>query len=216
MSDIGTIFAAVFVHNAMEEQKQQIVKTALENFKRYGIKSVSIDDICRQMSMSKKTFYQYYESKDELVEAVLDLMNSSAHDSAEAFMQGKTALECVRMLVDLYQKAPDVHKEPPLNYDLQKYYPQLYKEHVNRILAGTKEILTRHLQQGKDEGVYREDLDVEICAVMYALVQQAFIRNEDGIYSVSPKRLIRFTMESFLRSIVSEEGKKLLNDKYKI
>ena len=196
--------------------EEQIIKTALEQFKRYGIKSVSIDDICRQLSMSKKTFYQYFPGKEELVAAVLDYMNHYSLHVAESFMQGKSALECVRMLVDMHEKVSDVHKEPPFNYDLQKYYPQLYKKHVEHIHAGTKQILMRHLQQGKDEGVYREDLDVEMCAVMYALIQQAFVRNQDEIHSVSPKRLIRFMMESFLRSIISEEGKKQLNDKYKI
>lgn len=200
----------------MEEQKELIVKTALEQFKKYGIKSVSIDDICRQMSMSKKTFYQYFPGKEELVAIVLQYMNKCVEGMAQKMMEGKSTIECVRMLVDMHQKASDVHKEPPFHYDLEKYYPQLYREHVRNIHLGTKQILMQHLQQGKDEGIYREDLDVEMCAVMYSIIQQAYVRNEDEIHTVSPKRLMRFMMESFLRSIVSEEGKKQLKERYNI
>ena len=200
----------------MEEQKEQIVKTALEQFKKYGIKSVSIDDICRQMSMSKKTFYQYFPGKEELVATVLQYMNECVEGMAQKMMEGKSTIECVRMLVDMHQNASDVHKEPPFHYDLEKYYPKLYREHVRNIHLGTKQILMQHLQQGKDEGIYREDLDVEMCAVMYSIIQQAYVRNEDEIHTVSPKRLMRFMMESFLRSIVSDEGKKQLKERYNI
>ena len=55
----------------MENQKQQIIKTAGEMFFRLGIRSVSIDDICRELGMSKKTFYVYFAGKDELVAQLL-------------------------------------------------------------------------------------------------------------------------------------------------
>ena len=120
-------------------------------------------------------------------------------------MRGKTALECVKMMLDMHHNISDVHKEPAFGYDLRKYYPRLYKEHIREVQEDTKELLMRHLQQGKDEGVYREDLDVEMCAVMYSIIQQAFVRNADEIRTVSPKRLVRFTMESFFRSIISDK-----------
>ena len=55
----------------IEQQKQLIIKTAGEMFFRLGIRSVSIDDICHELGMSKKTFYEYFESKDELVAQML-------------------------------------------------------------------------------------------------------------------------------------------------
>ena len=190
----------------MTEQKQQIINLALEQFKRYGIRVVSIDDLSRLMGMSKKTFYLYFSGKDELVSAVLEQMIANVRTSAEKFMQGKSALDCIQLIMQMHSKVDDVHKEPNFGHDLRKYYPKLYKEHVSHVHQATKEILMRHLQQGIDEGIYRSDLDVETCAVMYSLIQQAFVRNEDEIKSISPKRLIKFTMDSFLRSIISEKG----------
>ena len=55
----------------MNEQREHIIKTAGEMFFRLGIRSVSIDDICHELGMSKKTFYVYFSSKDELIECLL-------------------------------------------------------------------------------------------------------------------------------------------------
>ncbi len=209
-----TIFGYVPVMT-MEEQKQQLVTTALEKFKKYGIRSVSIEDICREIGMSKKTFYQYFQGKEELVAEVLQEMNRCVRHNAEEYVKGKTALECVKTVRNLHYDISDIHKEPAFSYDLRKYYPRLYKEHIHNVHKNTKEILMQHLQQGINEGVYRADLDIEMCAVMYSIIQQAFVRNEDEIQSISPKRLVRFTMESFFRSIISEKGikeaKEILN-----
>ena len=54
-----------------EDQKNHIIQTAGEMFFRLGIRSVSIDDICHELGMSKKTFYVYFASKDELIEQML-------------------------------------------------------------------------------------------------------------------------------------------------
>lgn len=207
-------FAAVFAqplqvasgHAIMEEQKQQIINKSLEQFKQYGIKSVSIDDICHEMGMSKKTFYVYFPGKEELVAEVLETISNNVRTNAEKFMCGKSALECIRMIINMHDKVSDVRKEPPLLYDLKKYYPQLYKDHIHNVHKNIKDILNYHLQQGKQEGVYRSDLDVEMCATMFALIQQSLMTGKEDLRNINPRRLVQFTMESFFRSIVSEEG----------
>lgn len=201
----------------MEEQKQQILVTALELFKKYGIKSVSIEDISHEMSMSKKTFYQYFQSKEELIEAVLNYMTEYSQHAAQDYMRGKSTLDCIKLLMDMHKKVSEVHKEPVMGYDLRKYYPQLYKKYMHNLHTGTKNIIEQHLHKGIEEGIYRSDLDVEMCAIMYSMIQQAYIRDEEEIRTVNPKRMMQFIMESFFRSIISKEGiqqaKELLNKK---
>ena len=55
----------------MSEGKEQILKVAIERMQQVGIRSVSVDDICHELGMSKKTFYVYFASKDDLVQAIL-------------------------------------------------------------------------------------------------------------------------------------------------
>ncbi len=54
-----------------EDNQKQILKTAGEMFFRLGVRSVSIDDICHELGMSKKTFYVYFASKEELIDRML-------------------------------------------------------------------------------------------------------------------------------------------------
>lgn len=190
----------------MEEQKELIIKTALEKFKQFGIRSVSIDDLCRELGMSKKTFYVYFKQKDDLVIEVLRYMHETQHCEIEKYVEGRSALECVRMLIQMPVKFGDVHKEPPFGYDLQKYYPNIYKEHITHIRRTTREFITAHLRQGIAEGVYREDLDVEVCSVFFVMMQQAYIQNINKVHNVSPKRFFIFALDSFLRTVLSEEG----------
>ena len=197
----------------MEEQQKQIITTASKLFKQYGIKSVSVDDICREMGISKKTFYVYFPCKEEVVAGVLQSMNDDVKCNTAKYMLGKSAIECMLIIMTLHNKVSDVHKVPPFLYDLKKYYPKLYKKHIRNVHEETKGVLRKHLQQGVDEGVYRSDLDVETCAIMFSLIQQSIIRNEDEIQDVSPKRLVRFTLESFVRSIISEEGSRQIKKK---
>ena len=201
----------------MESQKQEIIDVALAKFKEYGIRSVTVDEICREIGMSKKTFYNYFPAKDDLITAVLDNMNQSVENAANAYMNGKSALDCIKMLSEMPSKVGDVYKVPPFINDLKKYYPQIYKRHALNVHNSTKNLLMKHLQAGISEGIYRADLDVEMCAVMYSILQQSFLRNEETIQTVSPRRLVSFAMESFFRSILTPEGeKKLKSDSYAV
>ena len=190
----------------MEEQKQQIINTAFGKFCQYGIKSVSIDDICRELGMSKKTFYVYFPGKDELVKEVLIYMHKKHQEEVEKVLKGKSALECVRKVMQMQNKMGDVHKEPPLAYDLQKYYPAIYQEHIAHVRRGTRDFIMHHLEQGIAEGVYRKDLDVEMCAVFFVMVQQAYISNMNKVHNFSPKRVATFATDTFLKTVLSEEG----------
>ena len=51
----------------MNSTKQQYVETAFELYKKFGFKSITVDDLARAMGISKKTLYEHFENKDEIV-----------------------------------------------------------------------------------------------------------------------------------------------------
>ena len=81
-----------------EDQKCNIIKTAGNLFFRLGIRSVSIDDICRELGMSKKTFYVYFESKDALIEQMLLSNIRYMADKMEELLQLQDFLDQVKVL----------------------------------------------------------------------------------------------------------------------
>ena len=111
------------------EQRGHIIKTAGEMFFRLGIRSVSIDDICHELGMSKKTFYVYFESKDELV---AQMLHANVEYIAQK-MEDLMVLHDFRQLVAKFLKHQeaeknDVRRVPQLVYDLKKYYPRQFAQ----------------------------------------------------------------------------------------
>lgn len=201
-----TYYTLIQRYPVMDTQRNKIIQLACERFKQYGIRSVSIDDLCRELGMSKKTFYVYFKQKDELVLAVLHTIHETHSANIEHTFSGKSTLECVRQMMDFMQSFSEVHQEPPFAYDLQKYYPDIYREHIDKVRRITRDFITSHIEQGIAEGVYRNDLDIEMCSIFFVLMQQAYIQNINHIHTVSPKRVATFTIDSFLRTVLSEEG----------
>lgn len=189
----------------MDDTRKNIITSAQDLFLRYGIKSVSVDEICHEIGISKKTFYQFFEGKNELIEELLKHKCKTVRENALAYMNGKTAKECVEMLMNMHNKVSTKRQQPKIVRDLQKYYPTLYKEHIHNIYMDTKDILSRHLEQGKAEKIYREDLDVEMCATMFSLIQLEIMRNGYELKDVNQKRFIGFILESFFKAIKNEE-----------
>ena len=109
------------------DQQIQIIKTAGELFFRLGIRSVSIDDICREMGMSKKTFYVYFESKDALIEQMLQANLAYIEGKMVDLLEVKDFRQIVKRFLKRQEtEKNDVRRVPQLVYDLKKYYPRQF------------------------------------------------------------------------------------------
>ena len=195
-----------------QDQRSHIIKTAGELFFRIGIRSVSIDDICRELGMSKKTFYVYFASKDELIEQMLQAnIDYMAHKMDEL-----VALHDFRKLVKLFLKRQeaeqkDVRKVPQLVYDLKKYYPRQFADFQLRSFEVQKTHIMRYLEQGVAEGLVRANLNIELTAVLFAKIHSDAIRDAEIIegHGHNMHQLAHTAMDVFVRGVLSEEGLKL-------
>lgn len=198
----------VATRNRIREQAKQL-------FFKYGIRSVSMDDIAVGLGMSKKTIYQYFSDKDELVEAIVeDDIQETRVDCQECFVQSANAVEEIfltldRMLEHLGQL------NPTILYDLHKFHFQSFKkfqEHKNSFLL---EIIRKNLERGKAEGLYREDINVEILSrfrlesMMIAFNMEIFPQTKYSIVDVTMA-----IIENFTFGVVTPKGYELVM-KYK-
>ena len=199
-----------------EDQRAHIIKTAGELFFRLGIRSVSIDDICRELGMSKKTFYVYFESKDELIEQMLD--------ANLAYISGKMndlfLLQDFRQLVKVFLKRQeaeknDVRRVPQLVYDLKKYYPRQFADFQLKCFETQKGFIMRYLELGVAQGLVRANLNIELTAVLFAKIHNDAIRDFEVIeaHNHNMHQLAHTAMDVFVRGILSEEGMKLFEEK---
>lgn len=77
----------------METIKENITATAMEQFKRLGIRNVSIDSVCAEIRISKKTFYQYFESKETLIREALHFEQLNNVEKFTKAVKDKNAIE---------------------------------------------------------------------------------------------------------------------------
>ena len=199
----------------VNDQMVNIIKVSGELFFRLGIRSVSIDDICRELGMSKKTFYVYFESKDELIEQLL-LANVE-------YMSGKMeellSFGDFRQLVKAFLKCQeaernDVRKVPQLVYDLKKYYPRQFAEFQKQCFETQKNYIMRYLELGLAQGLVRANLNIELTAVLFAKIHSDAIRDAELIeaHNHNMHQLAHTAMDIFVRGVLSDEGMKLFEN----
>lgn len=208
MSNICCTFAAVL----SQDQRLHIIKTAGEMFFRLGIRSVSIDDICRELGMSKKTFYVYFASKDALIEQMLQ----ANLDYMAGKMEELVVLKDFRQLVKVFTKRQeaeknDVRRVPQLVYDLKKYYPRQFADFQTKCFETQKKYIMQYLEQGVAQGLVRANLNIELTAVLFAKIHSDAIQDFEVIeaHNHNMHQLAHTAMDVFVRGVLSEEGLKL-------
>lgn len=199
----------------MSDQRNHIIKTAGELFFRLGIRSVSIDDICHELGISKKTFYVYFESKDELIEQMLqaniDYMAGKAHELlAKNDLHNWVAGYIKRQKTE----KNDVRRVPQLVYDLKKYYPRQFADYQLKAFEQEKSHIRSFLEQGVASGLLRADLNIEYTAVLFAKIHNDAIRDLEQMEKQGMNfiQLSHTAMDIFVRGILSKEGLKLFEN----
>lgn len=197
-----------------DNQRENIILAASEKMRLLGIRSVSIDDICRDLGISKKTFYVYFETKDALVDALLRRREEALIAEVEHKTKNMHVVDLLLNLMKVLKNLKDVRQIPPLLYDLKKYYPQQLQIHLQRLKLLNRDLVARYLQQGVQEGFFRQDIEVEVTARITAALHQVLLdklaeaQNHPSIVSDSKQ-----AMDIFFRGLISEEGKKMIQQR---
>ena len=196
------------------DQQIQIIKTAGELFFRLGIRSVSIDDICHELGMSKKTFYVYFASKDELIEQMLQANIDYINNKMNILLEQRDFRKLVKAFLK-HQEAEknDVRRVPQLVYDLKKYYPRQFADFQVKCFESQKNHIMQYLQLGMSQGLVRANLNIELAAVLFAKIHSDAIRDFEVIESHNHNmhQLAHTAMDIFVRGVLSEEGLKLFS-----
>jgi TetR/AcrR family transcriptional regulator, cholesterol catabolism regulator len=161
----------------MDENTRSIVEKVSRLYQRYGIKSVTMDDVAKHLGISKKTLYEYFSDKEDLVRQVV----YHSHDKMEALFSGiRQNLNPIEELLEVYRLIRFMFRDynPSMEYDIRKYYPDLY----NRIKETRRnrmfETVYRNLAKGKSEGLYRREMNSRIIAKLHVLRVEGMFENE--------------------------------------
>ena len=199
------------------EPQEKILKTALELFFRYGIRHVTMDEIARELGMSKKTIYQFFREKDDLVNQLLDVeLQEKECEFEELTGQSKDAVHEM-LLISAKMREMMQGINPMFFLDLQKFYASGFKRFQKFKEECGYENVVRNMKKGIEQGLYRDDLDVEIVA-RYRMAQLDMIMF-GNYYSFERHSLARIheeTLHIFMYGICNIKGHKLINQYKKI
>jgi AcrR family transcriptional regulator len=153
----------------MTTEQMDIARKAKELYFRYGIKSVTMDDVARELGISKKTLYQHYSDKAELVEASVLQELAGAEKTIEALIADcADAIDEMLVIHKFMDKMARTHSYAA-EYDLKKYYPALYSKVIKVKRDSIYSIWKSNMEKGKQSGHYRMELNTEIIAKMNLL-----------------------------------------------
>jgi len=142
--------------------KDRIRQKANELFRRYGVKSITMDEIASQLGASKKTLYQFYADKDELVEAVAAEWIDFSEGCCNTYHnKSENAVDEIFLAMDFVQEMFS-NMNPSMLYDLQKYYPRAFAKFLNHKNNYLYKTIRENLERGIAEELYRDDINIEI------------------------------------------------------
>lgn len=190
--------------------KTKILKGAEELFMRYGVRSITMDEIARHLGISKKTLYQYYVDKDDIVASTTHghLVNEKKQFDQIAEESANAVEELVKLSHCLRENLKGMN--PSLLFDLQKYHHKAWNIWIEFKTKFIRESVVRNLKHGIEHGLYRPEINPEILAVVrIETVQLGF---DDQLFPHDKFNLPQVQMqilEHFIHGLLTDKGRKL-------
>jgi AcrR family transcriptional regulator len=193
---------------------EEIYTRVLELYKKYGIKSVTMDDVARELGISKKTLYTHVKDKKELVKkTVFQEIDVVRENFDKVYL--KEGLNAIEQLIEVntFMRNQLKYHSLSLDYDLRKYYPEIFREITDRKQHEMYESVIENIKKGKTEGIYREEVNEELISKLY--VTRIIHAHESAIISmedfIAPETFREYIIYH-IRGIANQNGIKILEE----
>ncbi len=192
------------------EVKDRIVEESKKLFFKYGVRRVTMDDVAKALSVSKKTLYQYFSDKDELVEVV-----TKVHLLEEQEEMEDISMKAINSIEELFLVSKCVRKNtndinPTVLFDLKRFYPGSYQRWIKFKDQYISESIVNNLKRGISDGYFRREINLAVMAKLRLMEIQLLFDNE-----IFPRNQFDFgevqlqMFNHFVYGIVTEKGRLL-------
>jgi AcrR family transcriptional regulator len=193
------------------EIKDRIKQKADELFRRYGTRSVTMDEIANQLGVSKKTIYQSFSDKNELVdEVIVDILKYNKECCKAYRLNADNAIHEVFKAMEMLQVMFD-NMNPVILFDIERNHPATYKKFTEYKYKFLYELVKENIERGKREELYRPEIDTDVVAkirletMMMPFNEEMFPKNKFSLVMLQQQLI-----EHFLYGIASLKGYKLI------
>jgi AcrR family transcriptional regulator len=190
--------------------KERILETALRMFRMYGIKSVTMFDISKETGVSKKTVYEHFKDKEDLVlEGMNFVLNSHIEQFQDFRILSHNAIEEL-LKEQEYMELMGKTVNPVMLYEIQKYHPAIWKQVESFKVSSVLHSILENLKRGIDEGVYRDDLNLNIIGRMRQLqLETVFDPAQYPVMQYDMHEVMEQLTIHFLLGITTLKGREL-------
>lgn len=200
----------------MEKELKHILERVIELYSKFGIKSITMDDVANELGISKKTLYKYVVDKNDLVNKAV-MLDVERHFNIINQIKEKK-LNAIDELLEINRYITDMIKNynPSWDYDLKKYYADIYKKLFQLRREQMLISVVDNIKRGIKGGFYRDDLDAKMIAKLH-LLRLENMSNTD-IFSSEEFASVKVFNELFkyhIRGIANNKGIKYIEKKLK-
>jgi AcrR family transcriptional regulator len=199
------------------DPQEKILKSSLALFFKYGIKHVTMDDIAKELGMSKKTIYQFYKEKDDLVNQLCDLeLKEQECQFDDLNRNAKDPIHEIILISDKMRKMMQ-NINPIFFMDLQKFYPSGFKMFQKFKEDCAYRNILANIKKGIEQGIYRYDLDPDfVSRLRLAQIDMMMFGNYFSYEKLGFAKANQLVLEIFIYGICTVKGHKLFNNYKKI
>lgn len=191
----------------MDKETQEILQKSLLLFFKYGVRSISMDDIANQLGISKKTLYNHFENKADLIDKMMQFHISEETGVCEQV--ASQSLNAIDQLSQIYHFNLNSmgNINPTLIFELKKYYGNVWKHFENHKNHFIQNSILQNIELGQQQGLYRTDLNAAIISRIYTNRIDMVIDGElFPMTEFSFKDLIKELFIYHIRGIATQKG----------
>lgn len=179
-----------------------ILKTAMQAFVEKGIRAVKMDDIAESLAISKRTMYELYATKEELLYQGVKAARESRKEQLMEIAKGKDLMEI--LLKVYHMRVKEANATNSLFYDDLVKYPRVLR-YLSREKENSRESMIQFFERGVQEGYFRDDINYELAALLFDALGR-YIQEERLYNKYSIKEIFRGMPLVLLRGLCTAKG----------
>lgn len=193
--------------------RERIIDGAAELFRVYGIKSVTMDSLASELGISKRTIYEVFSDKDDLLLAVLQLMANKQKELVKRILdESENSIIAIFRLLEINMDHFQ-NMSPAFQADLKKYHYDILMKKSDKCEMPDYRNNIKVIERGIKEKLFREDINADLVnRCFYALGRLTMDQDLYPFEQFTRKEVAKSTFINFLRGISTSEGKLLIDD----
>lgn len=186
--------------------QEEYLEKISELFLTYGLRSSSMDEIATHLKISKKTLYEIFENKDDLVNQVMLYRQNKEEKEFYARISGKDPIKIIMIIQSLVLDS--INSSATFNiYDLKKYHPNVYEILIRHHTEKWQDFITEILSEGIKSGLFRKDIDLDLETYMFGYLMMHLKQPEIAKNLGFPlKTIIHSLCNNFIRAMATPKG----------